>query len=245
MIVEQHGNGENIVIGIHGWGGSERSFDPVLAYLPEDVTFYSWGLPGYSGTQAPADWSPESISTLLAKEVEAVATSPVTIIGHCSGAILGLMAADTCPEQVGRLVMLDAFAYKPWYFGMLLWRGFGPFFYYSTFGNPLGRYLTDGALRNKRAEDSHMTDSFKELDLAVTYKYLRLMGEVSSYKRYAHFRCPEIDIVYGVKSFDAIHRSVPMWKEIWPDAGVWPLQGGGHLPIHEATEELAKILFRR
>ena len=53
-----------------------------------------------------------------------------------------------------------------------------------------------------------------------------------------------IDIICGERTFGAIKKSVGMWRGVWPNARVFELEGAGHLPIEEATEDLSRIVFQ-
>jgi hypothetical protein len=50
--------------------------------------------------------------------------------------------------------------------------------------------------------------------------------------------------VYGERTFGAVKKSVGMWQSIWPQARAHMLEGAGHLPILEATAQLARIVFQ-
>ena len=53
-----------------------------------------------------------------------------------------------------------------------------------------------------------------------------------------------IDIVYGQNTFGAVKKSIPLWQSIWPQADTWEMDGAGHLPLMEATHQIAHIIFR-
>jgi pimeloyl-ACP methyl ester carboxylesterase len=210
--------------------------------VPECAALYAPDLPGYGRSAAPSAWDVEVIGEQIAEAALEIDASRITLIGNCSGAILGLVAARWLGERIERFVLIDPFAYVPWYFNLFVATSFGRYAYYSTFANPLGRGLTNLSLKRRRAAESNLTASFSRVNHEVAYNYLAMLARIDGIARFGGLTAP-IDIVYGEKTFRAIKQSVEQWKTIWPQARSWELSGAGHLPIEEATEELGKIIF--
>jgi pimeloyl-ACP methyl ester carboxylesterase len=247
MYVKRYGAGEReLYFGLHGWSGDHRTFAPLAAHVPAGASLYSADLPGCGGSPAPQSLTLESVTGEICEALRAVASphAPVTLIGNCSGAILGLLAAEqTRPRLLRRLVLIDPFAYWPWYFRVFVAKSFGRYAYRTTFANPLGRWLTNQSLRSRRTADTDLTHSFGQIDHDMAQSYLALLAEVEGVERFKSLRGVPIDIVYGERTFAAVKRSVAMWQSVWPQARARVLRGAGHLPILEATEQLAGIVF--
>jgi pimeloyl-ACP methyl ester carboxylesterase len=139
-------------------------------------------------------------------------------------------------------VLIDAFAFVPWYFKVFVNPVYGGIAYRSTFANPAGRWLTNATLRNRRTPDTHLTDSFREIDANVSRRYLQMLDGIDSVRRFAGITAPT-DLLYGANTFAAVKASIHEWKAIWPHARVWPLQGAGHLPLEDAAPAVAAVLF--
>jgi hypothetical protein len=77
--------------------------------------------------------------------------------GNCSGAILGLLAYEMIPSRIRRFVLIDPFAFLPWYFKVFVHPSFGRLAYHSPSPTrlALGRQLS---LKNRRAADSDLQD---------------------------------------------------------------------------------------
>jgi pimeloyl-ACP methyl ester carboxylesterase len=246
MYVKRYGAGEReFYFGLHGWSGDHRTFAPLAAHMPASASLYSADLPGCGQSRAPQSLTLESVTSEIVEALVAVAPSRgrITVIGNCSGAILGLSAAARIRERVGRLVLIDPFAYWPWYFRVFVAKSFGRYAYRATFANPLGRWLTNQSLRSRRSTDTDLTHSFDRIDHDVTQSYLALIAEVEGVGRFECLRGVPVDIVYGERTFAAVRKSVAMWQSIWPQARALMLRGAGHLPILEATAQLAGIIF--
>lgn len=233
-----------LILAIHGWGGGLATFDPLKPLISSEVEVVSVDMPGYGKSQKPAEWTVRAAAAEPLVELIDALDGELTLLGNCSGAIFGMCAALERPQRFKRLVLIDPFAYFPWYFRIMVWPVVGRIFYRTAFENPLGRFITNLSLKHKRTNDSNLTASFAELSHEVVYQYLVLLHEVGGYKVFKPLRqISHIDVLVGERSFGAIHRSAQMWKSIWPHANIHVLPGAGHLPIEEATVDLAKSVL--
>lgn len=241
MHIKCYGSGSQVYFGLHGWSGDYTTFAPLAAYLPAGAALYSVDLPGYGRSPEPRSWELSEITDEVAQAVAAIG-SPVTVIGNCSGAIFALLAAERLPDRIERMILIDPFAYLPWYFKIFLNNRIGRYAYYSTFANPMGRWLTNLSLSRRRTADTNLTESFVSVNHEVAYRYLALLGELDDVVRFSRLRVP-VDLIYGSKTFGAIKESIRIWRDVWPHARCHELAGAGHLPIQEATGQLSEIVF--
>ncbi len=242
MRIERHGKGERAYLGLHGWGGDHRTFAPLAEHMPASARLYAADLPGYGRSPAPPEWSLPAIVDEIVRAIAQVDEAKITMIGNCSGAILGLLVAERLPDRIERLILIDPFAFMPWYFKVFVAGSFGRYAYYSTFANPIGRWLTNASLKRKRTATSDLTRSFSAIDHKISQHYLALLAEIKDITQFDNLGMP-IDIVYGEKTFSAVKESVARWKALWPQARATELRGAGHLPIEEATKQLSEIVF--
>ena len=143
---------------------------------------------------------------------------------------------------VGRLVMIDPFAECPWYFRLFLIPGLGGLMYRTAFANPIGRWITNLLLREKRTGEVNLTESFGQVNHRVTLDYLRMFESAGAPEQFQGLKT-STEIVRGEKTFGAVKQAVERWQRVWPEAKVHILTGVGHLPIDEGTEMVEKILF--
>lgn len=242
MFVQRYGNGPRCLLGLHGWSGDHRSFEPLLRYLPADVSFFSADLPGYGQSPAPSVWALSAFAEEIGATMDKLEAERFTLVGNCSGALLGMLAVQARQARLERVIMLDPFAFVPWYFRLFTDWPFGKYAYYSSFANPLGRWITNLSLAKHRAGTTNLTGSFGRVDHAISFRYLELLASIGSIERFGDVRAPT-DIIYGARSFQAIKTSVALWQQLWPHAQSWELAKAGHLPILEATEALSRIVF--
>lgn len=241
--VHRFGDGEERhYFGIHGWGGGWQTFTPVAPYLPDNASLWSVDLPGYGASPRLETWRWEELTDALEAAIAELPRN-LRLIGNCSGAAFGLALAQRRPERFEHLFLIDPFAYFPWYFKLLVARGPGRLFYATAFENPLGRWMTNRGLADHRTEDTDLTSSFEDLDHGVVYEYLRMLRQMPGYTMFAELEHP-IVVAHGEKTFEAVQKSVKMWTEMWPQSSAVEIAGAGHLPLQEASEALARAMFR-
>ena len=100
-----------VLLFVHGLGQQGlRDWLTVIPALEEDFRIIALDLPGFGQSETPSGrYSPTNYAKLLAWLVrERTGSQPVTVIGHSMGATVALRYAATFPEQVNKLVMVDA-----------------------------------------------------------------------------------------------------------------------------------------
>lgn len=243
MFSRSWGEGKEVIVGLHGWAGDHTTFAPLVPWLPAGFRLVACDLPGYGRTPKPAHFDRDEMAASLAGWIDGLGLGRVSLLGNCSGALAALLAASVLRTPLSRIILLDAFAYVPWYFRVFSNRAFGDYAYYATFANPLGRWLTNRGLAARRQAGTDMTGSFSRVDHGATLAWLRLMADIPGYEFFGAVRGP-VELVYGEHTFSAVKRSLALWKRLWPAAPQIELKGAGHLGIAEAPRELARIIFR-
>ncbi len=244
MFVERYGRGGEAYFALHGWGGDRRTFAPLAPFVPEHASLYSADLPGCGDSPAPREWSVGAVVEEIVEAARVRVPGRVDVVGNCGGAIFALLAAQALGARVGRVVMIDPFAYLPRYFRLFNAGEFGRHAYQATFANPVGRWLTNQSLRGRRAAANDLTASFAETNHEAARCYLALYEEVGVVERFRGFAAP-VEIVHGEKTFGAVRKSLALWLDVLPRARVHELKGAGHQPIAEAAAQTARLIFDR
>ncbi|HEX8354527.1 MAG TPA: alpha/beta hydrolase [Pyrinomonadaceae bacterium] len=243
MFVERQGWGDEAYLALHGWGGDRRTFAPLAPFVPAHASLYSADLPGCGHSPPPREWSVAAVVEEVVEAAREIAPARVNFVGNCGGAVFALLAAKELGEAAGRVSMIDPFAYLPRYFRLFLAGDFGRRAYDATFASPLGRWLTNQALRQRREDGSDLTATFAEVNHEVARRYLALFDEVGGVEIFRGVETP-VEIAYGEKTFGAVRRSLAQWRGVLPRALVRELKGAGHLPLEETTEQLAEMIFK-
>lgn len=239
MHVERYGQGEHCIVALHGWAGSHRDFFPLVRHSPSDLRWIVPDLPGHGASPPPPGWSEDEIVSELVPLLSEFA--PATLLGFCSGAVLALLLADRSPTQITRIVMIDPFAYLPWYFRLFLAGRAGRLAYRLTFGNAWSRALVSGIIRLQQNAREDFTAAFEHIDLEIALRWLQFFSRVGPPQRFAHLKIP-IDLVYGDRTFRAVRTSVQLYRATWPQLRVHRLDGLGHLPLVRGSAKIARII---
>jgi pimeloyl-ACP methyl ester carboxylesterase len=96
---------------VHGLGeAGVRDFYPVFASLARERRIVAFDLPGFGRSgRANVRYDPEGYARVLSRVIEAQAKGGrVDVLGHSLGGAVALLAAAMFPQQVRRLVVVDA-----------------------------------------------------------------------------------------------------------------------------------------
>ena len=237
-------NSNKIIVGIHGWGGTNNTFLPIQKKLNDEFTMVNFDLPGYGKSKKPSSWDLENIVDSLAVEINKITSKEVDILGNCSGALISILLSKSKKIKVGNLYLIDPFSKAPWYFRIFTNKIIGDYAYSITFQNPLGRIFTNLSLRKKRREDTDMTSSFKNVDKETSINYLKMLIELEGTDVMKNISCKPI-IINGENTFKDAIKSVDYYTDIWPDLDVIKIKDAGHLPIEESTEKIIEIVSKK
>ena len=237
-------NSNKIIVGIHGWGGTNNTFLPIQKKLNDEFTMINFDLPGYGKSKKPSSWDLENIVDSLAVEINKITSKEVDILGNCSGALISILLSKSKKIKVGNLYLIDPFSKAPWYFRIFTNKIIGDYAYSITFQNPLGRIFTNLSLRKKRREDTDMTSSFKNVDKETSINYLKMLIELEGTDVMKNISCKPV-IINGENTFKDAIKSVNYYTDIWPDLDVIKIKDAGHLPIEESTEKIIEIVSKK
>jgi pimeloyl-ACP methyl ester carboxylesterase len=248
MFIKTHGNAsglDNVVnwLGVPGWAESHRCFEPLAQQLPDAHLLHALDLPGTGLSPLDArGLTLEVVVDQIAVALESLPDGPVGVIGNCGGALFALSAAMASRRNVSSAVLIDAFAFLPGYFKLLLLRGPGRLAYNLSFANPIGRAITNTALRSKRQATTDLMASFAQGNPQIHYRYLQLFEQIGEVSQYRTFN-GEVTLIHGSRTFAAVRKSVPLWRANWPELKVYEIYPAGHAPLTEAAEAVAQIVF--
>jgi len=249
MYLERHGTGPRRFLGLHGWSGDHTTFDPLLPHLPPEVGLFTPDLPGCGRSPAPREWRLKAVAEEIAALIRELANPELTVVGNCSGGLLGLCAAlqlldNGAGAAIERMVLIDPLAYWPWYFRVFASDAIGRYAYACAFENPVGRWLVNACLAGRRKAETNLTEGFDVVCSAVTRGYLRILREIEGPEQFAKIDVL-IEIVHGEHTFEAVRKSTAVYRRIWPQAEVTEVPEAGHLPLVESPAAVARVLFGR
>ena len=237
-------NNKKLIVGIHGWGGTNKTFLPIEKNANDEFAMLNFDLPGYGKSEKPNVWDLENIVDSIADEINKITDKKIDILGNCSGALISILLSKSKKLKVGNLFLIDPFSKAPWYFKIFTNKIIGSYAYSITFQNPLGRIFTNLSLKKKRKEDTNMTSSFKNVDKETSINYLKMLVELENTSVMEGISCKPI-IINGENTFKGALESVNYFSKIWPNLKIIKINNAGHLPIEETPEKIIEIISQK
>lgn len=111
MVVYEAGRGHaRTVLLVHGIGaGGARDWRETVGWLQQSFHVVAVDLPGFGASdRANALYSPANYARVLHHVAERFARRPFVLVGHSMGAVVSLRYAASYPQEVSRLVVVDA-----------------------------------------------------------------------------------------------------------------------------------------
>lgn len=107
---EEVGKGKQVVLFLHGWADSGKSFQNLadeLVKANKKIKVILLDLPGFGGSQGPSEaWGLEDYAEFVAQFLEKVDYSADVIIGHSNGGAIAIKGLATNVLQARKLVLL-------------------------------------------------------------------------------------------------------------------------------------------
>jgi pimeloyl-ACP methyl ester carboxylesterase len=107
------GSGPDVIM-IPGLGSSRDVWKDEAAHLTAHYRVHLVQIRGFAGYPAPKDATGPMLQTIvteLAQYIEVLKLDKPAIIGHSMGGLIGLMLAAQHPQDVGKLMVVDAYPY--------------------------------------------------------------------------------------------------------------------------------------
>jgi pimeloyl-ACP methyl ester carboxylesterase len=115
---ERRGSGKHILLCLHGFGASLRTWDDVSPFLDSSALMYLIDLKGFGLSSRPKDgrYSIQNQAEIIASFIRHEGLSGITLVGHSYGGIVALLTyfhlADNGPESaIQSLVLIDSAGY--------------------------------------------------------------------------------------------------------------------------------------
>ncbi len=245
------GHGQPVVM-IHGFGLSSYSFRFLMHDLSKDYEVYALDLKGFGESIKPEDgrYSAYDQASYVLEFIRRHNLKNVILIGHSLGGGVALSVALKNKEEISKLILLDAAAYRQKLPKMIDWLN-------TPVIGKLGFYLLPASYHTKMAykyafyDDSKIPqDSIKELSKSLQkpnarYAYCQTsnciipedIDEVS--KKYKTLNIPTL-VIWGDK--DTVVRKKIAYK-LYHDLPVVTLKiipNCGHIPHEEQPEVVIK-----
>jgi len=247
----RRGQGPALVL-LHGLASSIYTWADVIPALAEDHDVVAVDLPGFGGSDIPADLSPSVYPGTVLDLMDRLGISRATVVGNSLGGAVGIVLAARHPERVRRLVLIDAAGFnldpsrRPLILRLL---GFAPVAA-AVDALPVRRRVVAAALRQVFYERAHVTPEKVEEYLAPlarpgTTEALRsVLTQAESFGLPAlvsEVRVPTL-IVWGRNDRWVPVADADRFASAIPGARKVVLDECGHVPQEERPAEVVHLL---
>jgi pimeloyl-ACP methyl ester carboxylesterase len=234
----RRGNGPAVLL-LHGWGASNKLFEPVIAGLEHAFTLISPDFPGFGATAAPPSaWSVQDYAAWVITLLDSLGIEKVSVVGHSFGGRVGIMMAAKWPQRVSKLVLADSAGMPPRHtiayhtrvrtFKLLRRCANSPIV------PGLARQWAQGQSQRFGSSDyQRATGTVRESFVRVVNEDLR--------EFLPRIKAPTL-LVWGDRDEDTPIADAHVMEKLIPDAGLVVFQGAGHYAYLERSAHFCRIV---
>jgi pimeloyl-ACP methyl ester carboxylesterase len=243
---QQEGSGDTIVL-LHGFLASSQYFKQLRKRLARTHTVISIDLLGFGKSPKPAasDYSYEAHVAAVHATLARIGTSKFVLVGHSLGALIALRYANTYPEQVRRLGLLNPPMYKTAAQALETLQGTG-LHYRTLLHSPyqdLVWYIAKVLPRfpfNRRRPPINLSDVLRVTVQARTRTYEQVILQGKFFADTAQLRVPGL-LVVGRHDRQRYHENSQNWQ-VPPMLNAMTVNSGHHLPVRqpEVVEQIIR-----
>jgi pimeloyl-ACP methyl ester carboxylesterase len=262
LAYEDHSQGEEIFVFLHGWSSSQYYWHPVIPDFLELGRVVTLSLPGHYPSKFPENthsFSQAEFIEIVAQAIKSTGLGKkVTLIGHSAGGMAAIGVAGRYPELVSRLIAICPASHGPlegalYPLKMGVKFGLGTFMtaiHKALFFVPMSMELFfANAVHNhskffqnpaKKAYLEEYKENFKKIDSHVMWLYLHLLDNADIRPLASMVQCPAYFILGDHDKMIPRTHGVRLAKLV-PNAQSVVLDCG-HLPTLEETEKSVELM---
>ena len=249
------------VIFLHNGGNSHVIWERQISLLSDSHECFAFDLPGYGMSANPdVRYSLGLYTGFLDAFLVQSGMAHVTLVGHCIGSAISLRYAMEKTERVARIVLFNVLTKATVRAGMLglLFKATAPFpgvrrFVRETFGDfTIPKIIGDYSINvqfGSRGEKSQALIS----QLQQVYRQKGQLGaladilaDIESFDPLDHFEIPpgfpETMVIWGEENRILPYTAGKKLTNTLKPHRFVPIHGGGHLVMHELSDEINPIL---
>jgi pimeloyl-ACP methyl ester carboxylesterase len=225
------------------WGDAEMSWSSVWNQLSRSFTVIAADLPGFGQSSGLLRPSLSAMARLLRQLLDALKVDHVITVGNSFGAAVALQFASAYPETASQLVLVNG-GYMPVVPGLvrkliglpLLKRVFGLLMHHYSF--------SDRTIEGAFADVSNLPPGFLEKIRQHSHAYSTIVYDVwlDMTEPLAKPAVPTL-VLWGTQDKLGPLKYARLLQEWIPDAKLVPIEGAGHMPQVERSEEFVSAIM--
>jgi len=231
----QRGKGPVVVL-LHGWGDSAKSFDKLAAGLVNDYTVVGVDLPGFGGTQAPVEtWGVDEYATFVQHFLDKTHVKPYAFIAHSNGGTIAIRGLANGSLQAQKLVLLASAGLRDVY------KGRRRSLRLAAKAAKLATYPLPKRLQTKlkkRAYKAVGSDLFVAEHLQETFKKVVTDDILADARK---LTLPTV-LIYGIEDTATPPRYGQLINQAIPGSTLHLLENATHYVHHDQPQAVQKIV---
>lgn len=232
--------GREVVVLLHGWGGSIQSMRPISQYLAPAHAVYALDFPGFGASdQPPVAWGVGDYLGLLLEWLDALQIPRATFLGHSFGGRVAIMLAAKYPERVKRLILVDSAGIRP----KRTTRYYARTYFYKTAKRVIalpGIRRWQPQLRKRLLKLLGAEDYGNTTPGPMQGTFIRVVNE-DLRPLLKQITAPSL-LIWGSEDQDTPLSDGKMMEEEIPDAGLVVFQGAGHFSYLDCFPQFCAVI---
>lgn len=235
---EVTGDGAPLIL-MHGWGCDHTTVASIAATASQTHTVYSLDLPGFGQSTEPSvPWRPADYADMLRKFVKAIGIERPSLAGHSYGGRVAIVYASRHPEEIDKLILIDAAGIKPrrslkYYLKVYSFKA-----YKQWLRLTLGREKAEQRINEERARRG-------SADYRAASPVMRATMSISINDDLRHLmpaiKAPTL-LMWGELDTATPLRDARIMDKLIPDTGLVVFHGAGHFSFLDEPGRFAAVI---
>lgn len=253
---KKSGSGPPLVF-FHGLIGNEDTFGLCHVDFASRYTVYRPAWPGYGNSSPLPDFSIEDLVEIGRNFILSIGHTPVTLVGNCLGGNVAMELARLYPNMVKRLILIELYAYFPWYFYLLLVSGLNKILYRIVFKTSICFNLLNSFMPLQQTNGyngwMYTWEGFNRTRVESALDFLKAIRRFSKkmYKVYKESYRTNLSVIYveGGRSFGPVKDFIDLARLCFHNLTIVGIPESLHNPVVEQpglfSRRILKILNER
>ncbi len=230
-------NPETLIF-LHGWAEHQKIWREQIEFFKNNYQLLTLDLRGFGFSSKPTyGYSIKQQANYLHELIGSLEIHEYWVIGHSLGGMITLKYCEKFFEEMKGAVLISTTSYFPT--KLSVWRNLGAFFIQNTLKQMWQRTLKSTSLERQR---SIIQDLIQDVDSVPLYVSAACgLAVLNSKFHLKSILCPILIIIGENDSLTPVELSKKMHEKL-PNSQLTIIQGAGHLPFIEKSEEINLIM---